>query len=90
MDIPVIPLVTNKFNPTGGVTIPISIFTTIMIPKWIGSIPSWIAIGKKIGVKINKIAVGSIKSPAIIRMILTINKNIKGESPAFNICSDII
>ena len=26
-------LVTNKFKPTGGVTIPISMFTTIIIPK---------------------------------------------------------
>jgi hypothetical protein len=40
--------------------------------------------------KINKIAVGSMKSPAIIRIILTISKNIKGDNPAFNICSDII
>ena len=43
------PAVTNKFKPTGGVIIPISIFTTIIIPRWIGSIPSSIAIGKTNG-----------------------------------------
>ena len=31
--IPVIHEVTNKLSPIGGVIIPISIFTTIMIPK---------------------------------------------------------
>ena len=34
------PDVTKRFKPTGGVIIPISMFTTMMIPKWIGSIPS--------------------------------------------------
>ena len=33
IDIPATPAVTNKFRPTGGVIIPISIFTTIMIPR---------------------------------------------------------
>ena len=58
--IPVMPEVTNKFNPTGGVIIPISILTTIMIPKWIGSIPSSIAIGNTTGATINKRPDGSI------------------------------
>ena len=30
---PVIPEVTNRFKPIGGVIIPISMFTTMMIPK---------------------------------------------------------
>ena len=32
-DIPATPAVTNKFNPTGGVIMPISMFTTMMIPR---------------------------------------------------------
>ena len=47
---------TNKFNAIGGVIKPIARFITIIIPKWTGSIPSSIAKGKSIGVKI-KIAV---------------------------------
>jgi hypothetical protein len=30
---PVTPLVTNRFRPTGGVTMPISMFTTMMMPR---------------------------------------------------------
>ena len=52
--IPVIPLVTNKLSPTGGVTIPISIFTTMIIPRCIGSIPSSIAIGNTHKIEIMK------------------------------------
>jgi hypothetical protein len=33
MLIPVIPEVTKRFSPIGGVIIPISIFTTIIMPK---------------------------------------------------------
>ena len=31
--IPATPEVTNRFKPTGGVIIPISMFTTMMIPR---------------------------------------------------------
>ena len=31
--------VTNRLRPTGGVTIPISMLTTMMMPKWMGSMP---------------------------------------------------
>ena len=54
------PLATNKFSPTGGVTIPISIFTTKMIPKCIGSTPSCVAIGSKSGTMIMITLEGSI------------------------------
>ena len=33
MDILVMPAVTNRFRPIGGVTIPISKFTTMMMPR---------------------------------------------------------
>ena len=33
MGIPATPEVTNRFNPTGGVIIPISMFTTMIIPR---------------------------------------------------------
>ena len=49
IDIFATPAVTNKLSPTGGVIMPISIFTTIMMPRWIGSIPSAIAIGNTNG-----------------------------------------
>lgn len=39
-DSPVIPCATNRFNPNGGVIIPIDNVTIIMIPKCMGSIPS--------------------------------------------------
>ena len=41
----------NSMEPTGGVHRPILRFRIIMIPKCIGSIPSSITIGKKIGIK---------------------------------------
>ena len=46
------PDVTNRFKPTGGVIIPISIFTTMIIPRCIGSIHSSIAIGNTNGATI--------------------------------------
>ena len=49
---PATPEVTNKFNPTGGVIIPISMLTTMMMPRWIGSMPSDIAIGNTKGATI--------------------------------------
>ena len=58
--IPVTPEVTNRFKPTGGVIMPISMFTVMMMPKWIGSMPSWVAIGKKIGARISRIDDGSV------------------------------
>lgn len=43
------PAVTNRLSPTGGVIMPISMLTTMMMPRWIGSMPSSMAIGKTSG-----------------------------------------
>ena len=40
----------------------------IIRPKWIGSTPSSIAIGRKIGVKMRIAGVGSMKAPTISRI----------------------
>ena len=66
---PVMPEVTNRLRPTGGVIMPISMLTTMMMPRWIGSMPSCIAIGNRIGARIKMIAEGSMKLPAISSMI---------------------
>ena len=43
----------NSTDPTGGVHRPTHRFNTIIMPKCIGSIPSWVVtIGKNMGVKI--------------------------------------
>src|SRR3546814_14057775 len=69
--IPVIPEVTNRLSPTGGVIMPISMFTTMMMPRWIGSMPSFMAMGNRIGARIRMIAEGSMKLPATSRRMLT-------------------
>src|SRR5690625_5156154 len=49
MGIRAIPLLTNKFNPIGGVRVAISTFATIMTAKWIGLIPMAVATGNNKG-----------------------------------------
>ncbi|KFB70310.1 MAG: hypothetical protein AW09_004614 [Candidatus Accumulibacter phosphatis] len=53
---------------------PTSMFTTIRMPKCTGSIPSFIATGKRIGAKISTIDEGSMKLPASRRMMLTASR----------------
>lgn len=65
---------TNKLTPIGGVTKPIARFTTIMTPKWIGSIPIAVTIGNKIGVKIRIAGVVSITIPTISKNALITSK----------------
>ncbi len=79
---PVTADVTNRFSPTGGVIRPISMFTTMMTPRWIGSIPSSTAIGKRIGARIRMIADGSMKAPATSSTMFTTSRNIHGSRPA--------
>ena len=43
---PVTPLTANKFKPTGGITLPISIQSAVNTPRWIGSTPRASATGK--------------------------------------------
>ena len=83
--IPATPEVTKRFNPTGGVIIPISILTTMIIPKWMGSMPSSIAIGKTNGATITIRPEGSMNCPPISKITLTITKNMIGPKPAESI-----
>src|SRR5690554_291273 len=68
----------NSTEPTGGVHTPIQRLVTIIIPKWIGSMPNETTTGRKIGVKINTAGVMSIKSPTNkrIRLIMINTTNL--------------
>src|SRR5690554_325075 len=64
----------NNTEPTGGVHTPIHRLVTIIIPKWIGSMPKETATGRKIGVNINTAGVISINRPTNKRIRLMIIK----------------
>lgn len=68
-DIPVMPFITNKFIPTGGVIIPISTNKVADTPKKIGSNPSAVSTGKRNGIVTTTILTGSIKQPKINKRI---------------------
>ena len=80
--IPATPDVTKRFKPTGGVIIPISILTTIMMPKCIGSMPNSMAIGNTKGATITRRPDGSINWPPINKIIFTMIKKVIGPRPA--------
>ena len=63
-------LATNRLTPIGGVTNPIARLTTIMIPKWIGFMPTAVTIGRRIGVRIRIAGVVSMTIPTIRRNTL--------------------
>ena len=63
-------LATNRLTPMGGVTKPIARFTTIITPKWIGSMPMDSTIGSRIGVRIRIAGVVSMTIPTISRNAL--------------------
>src|SRR6187200_3180542 len=54
---------TKRTIPIGGWSRPIIRLSTLTRPKWIGSMPSWVAIGSRIGTRIVIAAVGSRKQP---------------------------
>ena len=68
-----IPTPTNKTDPTGGVQRPIHKLSISTIPKWVGSIPKAVTIGRKIGVKISTAGVASMKIPTANKITLIIN-----------------
>ena len=68
-----IPLITYKFNPTGGVINPISILIVKTTANQIGSNPALSIMGSKIGVVIKIIATGGKKKPATNKKIFIIN-----------------
>jgi hypothetical protein len=55
----------KRLSPTGGVSSPIIKLSVMTTPKWIGSIPSLINGGKKIGTVKRIIGTGSITHPII-------------------------
>ena len=69
-----IPHPINKTLPTGGVQIPIHRFDTNIIPKCTGFNPSFVAIGKNIGVNIKIVGVKSINVPVISKITFINNK----------------
>ena len=68
------PQPTNRQEPTGGVTEPIPRFIISISPKCTGLIPTLVAIGRKIGVKIRQAGVISMKVPMISSRMLTMNR----------------
>lgn len=68
----------NSTEPTGGVQSPKLRFNTIIIPKWMGSIPIAVTIGKKMGVKIKIAGVISINIPTTSKIILMIKSMMIG------------
>ena len=60
---PPIPQPTKRQTPSGGVTIPMARFTTIMIPKWRGSTPICVTTGRRTGTRMMMEATVSMKVP---------------------------
>ena len=60
---------------------PISMLTTTMTPKWIGSIPRAVATGKRMGAVIRMMDEGSMMFPASSRRMFTTTKKPMGPSP---------
>ena len=69
-----IPITTKSTEPTGGVQSPIQRFITITIPKCTGSIPNFVTIGRKMGVKMSTAGVISMKIPTNSNIKLMSNK----------------
>src|SRR5690606_24769534 len=69
-----IPTPTKSTEPTGGVQSPIQRLSTITMPNCMGSIPSSVTIGRKMGVNMSTAGVMSIKMPTNNNNKLIINK----------------
>ncbi|MNP61447.1 hypothetical protein D3C76_1566340 [compost metagenome] len=54
----------------------------MMMPRWIGSMPSFMAMGNRIGARIRMIAEGSMNAPAISKTMFTTSRKVTGVSPA--------
>ncbi|MDT4791568.1 hypothetical protein FQZ97_240180 [compost metagenome] len=54
----------------------------MMMPRWMGSMPSFIAMGNMIGARIRMIAEGSMKAPAISSTMFTTSRKVTGVRPA--------
>ena len=73
---PVTPLTANKFKPTGGITLPISMHSAVKIPKCIGSTPRANATGKYIGTVRTNIATPVKNIERIIEIPLMQKENL--------------
>ena len=60
----VMPLMTNRFSPTGGVMRPSSMLIVSTTPNQMGSNPAAVMTGIRIGVVIRMMAAGGRKQPA--------------------------
>jgi len=80
MGTPLTPQPTKRAFPTGGVMIPIHVLKIKMIPKCTGSSPSFMATGKKIGVKISTMGDISMKVPTMRRRTFMIRRITQGVS----------
>src|SRR6218665_3099851 len=69
---------TNSTMPIGGCSRPIIRFSTITRPKWIGSMPSVLAIGSRMGTRMGMAAVGSRKQPTKSISRLASSRNTHG------------
>ena len=69
-----IPTPTNNTDPTGGVQSPIQRLSIRIIPKWVGSIPKEVTMGRKIGVKMSTAGVASINIPTTSRITFIIKR----------------
>ena len=82
---PVTQLTANKFKPTGGITLPISIHNAVKMPKWIGATPRANATGKYIGTVKTNIATPVRNMDKNSSEAISANKNpvlLKPNSPA--------
>ena len=69
---------TNCVVPTGGVLSPRAQLISISMPNCTGSMPAFIAIGRKIGVQIRMVAAMSMNVPSTNRMTLMSRKITQG------------
>ena len=68
MGSPLMAAAMNRLEPKGGVQKPMARATVITTPKWMGSIPMEVTMGRKMGVKIKIAGVISINIPTTIRI----------------------
>ena len=77
---------TKSTRPMGGCSRPIIRLSTITRPKWIGSTPSWTAMGSRIGTRIVIAAVGSRKQPTNSISRLASSRNTHASCAAAKSC----
>ena len=84
-------------SPTGGVIIPISKFTVMMMPTCTGSMPRAMATGNRLGARFRMMDDGSMKLPATSNRMLTMIRKPTDPNPMLpiqsampcGICSDV-